>query len=394
MNHPITIGRLIPMFTGKFGGPYNHIIELTSQLEKLGVSTNVYTTSYLAKVGKERTYFYEQKNKLFNVFRFHSFLKFREYRISFNFFSYLLREEKTIDIFHSHAIRTFQEDIGALISIAKKKPFIISPHGGLSINWDYKDKIPKMIHDKTIGYLKRKLLNPHFIAVAKNEILVIKRYGIEDDHIHYIPHGVNTEVFKPVDSSDLKRHYNIEDCDIILYVGRISKGKGVDILIKIFNLVARKNKNVKLVIVGEDDGYLPITKSLIQKYNLFNNVIFTGFIPRKNLAKYYSMADVVVHPSRQEIFGHVITESGACGKPVIGSDIMGPNEIIINGKTGFTSDFKNFHEISDLILELLNDKNRLIQMGKNALARVKAEYSWEKSAISHFELYKEILKLK
>lgn len=393
MNYLITIGRLIPIFTGKFGGPYNHIIELTSQLEKLGVKTNVYTASYIAKKGKERTFFHEQKSELFNVFRFHSFLKFREYRISFKLLSFLLKEAQKIDIFHSHATRTYQEDIGALTSILKKKPIIITPHGGLSINWDYRDKIPKMLHDKTIGYLKRKLLNPHFVAVAKNEISVIKKYGIEDDHIHYIPHGVNTEVFKPVDSSDLKSHYNIENCDIILYVGRISKGKGVDTLIKIFNLVIKKNKNVKLVIVGEDDGYLSIVKSLIQKYNLFNHVIFTGFIQGRNLAKYYSMADLVVFPSRQEIFGHVITESGACGKPVIGSDIMGPSEIIVNGKTGYTSNFKNLINVSEMILDLLNDKSSLVKMGRYALKRVKSKYSWTNSAILHLELYKNVLNL-
>ncbi len=391
MNHPITIGRLIPMFTGKFGGPYNHIMDLTSYLKKMGIKTNIYTTSYVAQKGRERTYFFEKKSKNFNIYRFHSFLKFREYRISFKFFPFLLKEAKNIDLFHSHAVRTFQEDIGCLISLMKKKPVIITPHGGISINWDYGDKIPKMIHDKLIGYLKRKLLKPHFIAVSKNEISIIKKFGIDNDYIHYIPDGVNTQLYRYVDPTDLKKKYNVEESDIILYVGRINKGKGVDKLIKILNFIVQKNKNVKLFIIGEDSGYLHVVKSLIYKYNLSDYVIFTGFISRYNLAKYYSMADLVVYPSRQEIFGHVIIESGACGRVVIGSDIMGPSEIIIDGKTGFTSDFKNYTELSDLILELLNDKKRLIQMGKEAIERVKAEFSWEKSAISHIELYKKVL---
>ena len=212
--------------------------------------------------------------------------------------------------------------------------------------------------------------------------------------ISIIYHRVNTEFFKPVDPNDLKKKYNLENSDIILYLGRIAKGKGVDKLIEILNLIVRKNKNVKLVIVGGDAGYLPIVNLLILKYNLSKYVIFTGFALREDLPKYYSMADLVIYPSRQEIFGLVICEAAACGKAVIGSNIMGPSEIIVNGKTGYTSDFKNINEISDIILELLNDKKKLVQMGKNGLNRVKEIYSWKKNAESHYKLYKDILNVK
>ena len=168
----------------------------------------------------------------------------------------------------------------------------------------------------------------------------------------------------------------------------------VDILIKILNIITKKKKNVKLVIVGGDSGFLHEIKTQIEKYNLTNYVIFAGFIIKKNLPKFYSMADLVVYPSRKEIFGHVICEAGACGKAVIGSDIMGPSEIIVDGKTGYTSDFKKLDKISDLIIDLLNDKNLLNQLGKNALKRVTDNYSWKKSAEAHFKLYKDILNSK
>ncbi|MFX1394335.1 MAG: glycosyltransferase family 4 protein [Promethearchaeota archaeon] len=384
---------LTPLFTEKYGGPYEAILELVSHLEKLGVNSKIFTTSFIAQKGKERTVFLEKKSKNITIHRFHSFLKFRDYRISFRMFPFLLKEAKNIDIINSNALRSYQEDIGSIVSILKKKPFIITPHGAISINWSYNDKIPKMIHDKTIGYFKRKLLNPHFIAVAKNEIPIIKKYGIDDTHIHYIPHGVNTDIFKPVNSDDLKKKWNLENSNIILYVGRIAKGKGVDILIKILNLIVKKNKNVKLIIIGPDAGFLQIVRSLIHKYNLSKYVIFPGFIPKKNLAKYYSMSDLVVYPSSQEIFGMVITEAMACEKAVISSDIMGPKEIILDGKTGYLSNFKNLNEVSQMILDLLNDKKQLITMGKNGLERVKNKYSWQKAAKNYFTLYKKILNL-
>jgi len=169
------------------------------------------------------------------------------------------------------------------------------------------------------------------------------------------------------------------------------KGKGVDKLIKIFNTVHQKNKRAKLVLIGGDAGYLPIVKILIQKYNLSKYILYLGYISKENLPIYYSMADLVVYPSRQEIFGLVLCEAMACGKTVIGSNIMGPSEIIVDGKTGFTSDFRDLDEISNKILNLLENKKILNQMGRNGLERVKKKFTWEKAAQLHFELYRKVL---
>lgn len=383
---------LTPFFTGQLGGPYNVITEIVPYLKDMGVATKIFTTSAIKKFGRKRTEFYEEKNKKFQIYRLDSFLRFKEYRISFSLLPFLLRNEKDIDIIHSHALRSYQEDMGAIFSLLKKKPLIISPHGGISINWDYSDKIPKMISDKSFGYIKKKTLNIHYVSVTKMEIPLIKKYGkVSEQNIHYIPHGVNTEIFKPVDSNNLKKKLGLENYDVILYVGRIAKGKGVDKLIKILNLIHQKNKKVKLVIIGGNAGYLQTVNKLIQKYNLSKHVLYLGYISKENLPAYYSMADLVIYPSRQEIFGLVICEAMACGKAVIGSDIMGPSEIIINGETGYTSDFKDIEDLSKKALSLLEDKTLLKQMGRNGLARVKNKFTWKKAAESHFELYKKVL---
>jgi len=380
---------LTPFFTGQLGGPYNVIMDLVPYLEKFGVSSKIYTTSSIKQYGREFTEFYEKKTSNFEIFRFHSFIRFKEYRISLEMLPFMVNNEKSIDIVHSHALRSYQEDIGAILCLAKKKPLVITPHGGIAINWDYRDKIPKMISDKSVGIIK-KYLKAHYIAVTKMEIPLIKKLGVDEEHIHFIPHGVNTEVFKLVNSNHLKLKLGLETSKIILYVGRIAKGKGVDILIKLFSNIKLEHKDAKLVIVGDDGGYLSIIKSLIKKYNLTNDVVLIGYVPKNNLSQYYSMADLVIYPSRQEIFGLVLCEAMACRKPVIGSNILGPSEIIINGETGITSDFKNIPELSNLINSLLDDKKKLTEMGENGYQRVKKYYTWRKCAISHFNLYKMI----
>jgi len=385
----INVAMLTPFFTGQLGGPYNVIMDLVPYLEKFGVSSKIYTTSSIKQYGREFTEFYEKKTSNFEIFRFHSFIRFKEYRISLEMLPFMVNNEKSIDIVHSHALRSYQEDIGAILCLAKKKPLVITPHGGIAINWDYRDKIPKMISDKSVGIIK-KYLKAHYIAVTKMEIPLIKKLGVDEEHIHFIPHGVNTEVFKLVNSNHLKLKLGLETSKIILYVGRIAKGKGVDILIKLFSNIKLEHKDAKLVIVGDDGGYLSIIKSLIKKYNLTNDVVLIGYVPKNNLSQYYSMADLVIYPSRQEIFGLVLCEAMACRKPVIGSNILGPSEIIINGETGITSDFKNIPELSNLINSLLDDKKKLTEMGENGYQRVKKYYTWRKCAISHFNLYKMI----
>ena len=365
----------------KTGGAEKYTVEVTQRLAREH-EVHVFSQSWNFD-GKERIFFHR-------IPRF--FIK--PSILNQLIFSYFVRKavDDTFDIIHSHALRSYQEDIASIFSLIKKKPMIISPHGGISINWDYSDKVPKMISDKTFGYLKKKLLNIHYIAVTKMEIPLIKKYGsVDEDHIHYIPHGVNLDTFKPSNSENLKKELGLENSDVLLYVGRIAKGKGVDKLVKILNLIHKKNKNIKLVVIGGDAGYLHIVKTLISKYNLSKKVIFLGYISKKDLSKYYALADLVIYPSRQEIFGLVLCEAMACGKAVIGSDIFGPSEIIINGETGYTSNFQNLEDLSNKIMELLKDKDKLNYMGKKGLERVIKHYTWKMAAEKHLLLYKKLI---
>ena len=119
----INVAMLTPFFTGQLGGPYNVIMDLVPYLENFGVASKVFTTSSIKKYGRKYTEFYERKFSHFEIFRFHSFIRFKEYRISFEMLPYMVKHEKDIDIIHSHALRSYQEDIGAIFCLAKKKTF-------------------------------------------------------------------------------------------------------------------------------------------------------------------------------------------------------------------------------------------------------------------------------
>lgn len=110
----------------------------------------------------------------------------------------------------------------------------------------------------------------------------------------------------------------------VLYVGRVSKEKGLDDLCKL-------QDTYDITVVG--DG--PYLKNLRQKYN---NVIFPGYKFGKQLAKYYASADVFCFPSKTDTFGIVIIEALCNGTPVAGYNVTGPKDIIQLGVTGFYGD--------------------------------------------------------
>ena len=106
---------------------------------------------------------------------------------------------------------------------------------------------------------------------------------------------------------------------IFLFVGQFIERKGIKELIDVAEKI--NNKDVGFIIVG--DG--PLKKNLerfVKKHNL-KNIYFTGFIQKNNLYKYYSMADVLVVPSKEEVWGLVVNEGLASGNYIIASDQVG-----------------------------------------------------------------------
>jgi len=387
----INIARFIPFFAGQCGGALNHILELSYHLGKYPIKNIVYTSSEIDYHATQRTQLYQELTPKFIVKRFNSHLKFRDYRVSFKLFPTLFKDSKKINIFHSHALRSFQEDIGAIVAIIRKKKFVITTHGALCTNMNYYEHLIKRLYDTSDSFLKNKLLDIDFIAVSKLETEFLRKYRVPEEKIHYIPHGINVNHFKPVDPSDFLKTHNLEGKKIILYVGRITQRKGIDVLIKAFSLVKEEIPDAYLLIAGGDYGYKSTIEKISRKQNFEKSIKFLGFIPKRQLPMVYSAADLVAYPSKFEIFGHVVLESNACGKVIIASRHWGPKEIVDEGKTGYLTKYGDVEELREKIVYVLENEKRHIEMGKYAREHVKKNYSWDACAKSHYNLYKKIL---
>lgn len=158
---------------------------------------------------------------------------------------------------------------------------------------------------------------------------LVAQSGVPAARLRVWSRGVDTEVFTPARrSTALRAEWRAgADRPVVLYVGRLSREKGVDQLPPLHDRLLRLGVDHKLVIVG--DG--PMRRDLADGCP---DAIRMGTLGRDRLAEAYASADVFVFPSRTDTAGNVVLEAQASGLPVVVSDAGGPREQMIDGVTG------------------------------------------------------------
>ena len=161
----------------------------------------------------------------------------------------------------------------------------------------------------------------------------------------------------------------------ILFVGRFGeRRKGLKYLLRAFNYVRQQLPNVRLIIVGKGNtkGYLRYLRN-----NNIEDVIFTGYVPDEELARYYRSADLFCAPSiGGESFGIVLVEAMASGLPIVACDIPGYASVIEHGQEGLLVEPKNEQMLAMSLIRVLSDSDLRARM--SAAGRQKApQYSWK-----------------
>lgn len=156
---------------------------------------------------------------------------------------------------------------------------------------------------------------------------------------------------KGISGENIRKKYNLRASPLCLYVGRISPHKGIHLLIKAFNLVLKQIPDAKLLIGGKHTfgNYATHLKTLADKVDP-EAIIFTGFIPEKDLPSYYSAADIYTTASLWEGFDMPIVEAAGCDTPTVAFDIGSHPEVLKKGKLVQKNNIKEF---SEAVIELL-----------------------------------------
>jgi glycosyltransferase involved in cell wall biosynthesis len=193
------------------------------------------------------------------------------------------------------------------------------------------------------------------------------------------------------DKNFLKK-YGI-DKKYILSVGTIEPRKNFITLIRAFNSIRKENPdfNYKLVIVGRTGWKSEPTYAERENSRYSEDITFTGRVPDEDLVQIYNQAELFVYPSLFEGFGLPPLEAMSCGLPVIASDTSSLREVVGDG--GILVKAGDEHELANMILNVLKNKNLKETLGEKSLTRAR-KFSWANTAKKTIELYHKTTLLK
>lgn len=187
--------------------------------------------------------------------------------------------------------------------------------------------------------------------------------GLPLDRMKPLPRWVDTEVYTPdMRNPSFWKSRGIGMGGIVLlYVGRVSREKGLEMLVDAFKQLIAGGAAISLAIIG--DG--PFRDEMEHSLSGYP-VLFTGYLAGEQLQRGYASADLFVFPSATDTFGNVVLEAQASGLPVIVSDEGGPRELMLPGETGFVFRAGNTDDLVASVHSMISDPEQLAAMGKSA----------------------------
>lgn len=208
--------------------------------------------------------------------------------------------------------------------------------------------------------------------------------------------GVNLKRFDPDyfsrdTKNELRNSLNIlNDSVVLIFVGRVTKDKGVLELLKAFEMLINNNVNASLLLVGPVDQELTVEGVGLNSYiSSQDRIISTGFTDTPE--KFLSISDIFCLPSYREGFGTVIIESASMGLPSVASNIYGLSDAIEDGVTGILVDVKSVSSLFDALSLLVSNYPLRTDMGRNAKKRAIKSFGSKKVNSLVIEEYKRLM---
>lgn len=250
--------------------------------------------------------------------------------------------------------------------------------GNLYRRWNVPIVVKKAKHILTVSNFERDRITSYF---KFNQSQVSTAYnGVGK---HFAPIADKEELLR------IKKLYNLPD-NYIFFLGNTDPKKNVIGVLKALSILKQNGQlKSKLLMLDINRDYLLNLMKQINDESLIDDIVFSGYVPNKDLPAIYSQASLFLYPSLRESFGIPLLEAMACGAPLITSNTSSMPEIATNAAL-FVNPF-NAAEIADAIVKLQNDENLQNQLVQNGFNRVKY-FTWENNAKQTVELYQSAIK--
>lgn len=378
----------------QFGGILFLSVDIATELGKIGHDVTIYTTD-LDHANNAKT-FNKNLPRLerfsgFKINRTHTWFSVHLFFV--NPSMYFEMRKNIPDVIHTIGVRSFQSVVAALIAKRYKVPLVISDQGGLSTHPDLKESglVKRIFYRMQSPLIKFIVNNASKIIVANEYEKKIFSHFNMDSKIEIVKNGIHLSELEH-NTVDFKKKYNIDN-RYILFVGRFSKVKGVDLLVRAFAQIKDNSsiRDIKLVIMGVDFGYETQMRMLIEKLGISGKVIVIAKPPREDVIAAYQSSEFLVLPSRWELSPLTPLEGFAFKKTVISTNTHGIPHTISDGENCILVEPENYLQISDAILRLLDNDKMKTDFGMSGYRLVQNVCNSKAMADNVLKIYQQII---
>ncbi|MDC0202142.1 glycosyltransferase family 4 protein [Candidatus Nitrosopelagicus sp.] len=378
----------------QFGGIVFLAVDLAREISALGHDVTIYTTDLdfsngPNKFSKELPRIEKFEN--FTIKRTHSWFSVKLFFINPSIYKQLSEDKP--DIIHTIGLRSFQSIMAWLVSKKTNVPLISTDQGGLTTHpfLEQSGIIFKLIYKIQDHFIKSVLKHSSIVCAANEYEKKIFLELYEKSNVEIVRNGVNLKSL--VSNKNFKEHYSI-DSNFILFVGRFSKSKGIDVLLDAINKIKDDlvKLNTKLVIMGVDFGYESDMMTTIQQNDLGRVIKIIKNPPREDVISAYGESELLVLPSVWELSPLVPLESFAFKKPVISTNSHGIPYTVQHNKNGILVEPDNPTQLANAIKNLLENPDLVKKLGEEGYNFVKSECNCVSMASNVFNLYQKTMK--
>jgi glycosyltransferase involved in cell wall biosynthesis len=254
--------------------------------------------------------------------------------------------------------------IGRLLARWNGVPRIISSLRARNVHYSW---LQRWLVRATIN-----LADTIIINTAHARDFAVREEGVSPDRIRVIPNGVSVEIFSnPISQTLLREKLSLPKTGWLLgTVGRLTKQKGIDILLHALSLTSNRDFNLVIFGTGGDEARL---RALAVKLGLESYVHFAGY--RRDLPTLLGALDLYVHPARFEGMPNAMLEAMAAACPIIATAVDGNRELIDDGKHGWLISSESPKELAKAIDKALSNPKEARRRGALAHERAREEFS-------------------
>jgi len=381
----------------QFGGILFLMLDIAREASNLGHEVTIYTTD-LDFANNPYTFNKNlpKKEKIdnFHIVRSHVWFYKQLFFVNPGMYFQMIRDSQ--DVIHTIGLRSFQSLVAAFVAKKKNIPLIISDQGGLTTHPDLiqNSTSKKLLYRLQLPFIKFIIKQASKIIVPneyEKQIFLDRRFGLENsEKITIIKNGVNMSSL--TSTINFKKKYDL-DMPFILFLGRFSRVKGLDILLNAIKIIKNSNfsKQIKFVIMGVDFGFQQQMFEMIKKLDIKNMVHVIKNPPRDDVIAAYRETEFLVLPSRWELSPLTPLEGFVFKKSMISTNVHGIPSTINNGENCILIENEDFEELATQIMKLINDPDMCIKLGEAGYNMVQNECNSKSMTEKILNVYNKLI---